>query len=225
MYSEKNREIKYKKIEAVLKDYLGKSVKNFRILDLGSGSGLIGDYFSNDNRVSYADISDYRLKKDGNFYNIISGDVECQDSSFDIIISNMVIEHTGNHEKHINEIKRLLKDGGIAYFGSPNRIFPIEPHYKIPFVHYFPNKINYLIVKYLSKYIRFEAPLENIDLPCYINLKKSINTRFEVKEYSSYILNNPNKFNSQVKIFSGWPVWLLKNIQFFFPTNIFILKK
>jgi SAM-dependent methyltransferase len=43
------------------------------------------------------------------------------DASFDAIFSHHVIEHVGDHEKHLAEAKRVLRPGGAFYVGTPNR--------------------------------------------------------------------------------------------------------
>ncbi|PSF38665.1 methyltransferase type 11 [Aphanothece hegewaldii CCALA 016] len=63
---------------------------------------------------------------------------EYQDKQFDVIFSNSVIEHVGNYENQqqmANEIQRV----GKRYFvQTPNRYFPIEPHFLFPFYQFFP---------------------------------------------------------------------------------------
>jgi ubiquinone/menaquinone biosynthesis C-methylase UbiE len=44
-----------------------------------------------------------------------------EDASFDAIFSHHVIEHVGDHEKHLQEAVRVLKPGGALYVGTPNR--------------------------------------------------------------------------------------------------------
>lgn len=60
------------------------------------------------------------------------------DKSIDIAFSNSVLEHVGGSEAqatYVSEIRRVAK----RYFVQvPNRDFPIEPHYLIPFMQYLP---------------------------------------------------------------------------------------
>lgn len=69
------------------------------------------------------------------------------DRSFDVVLSNSVIEHVGtfNDQKRMaNEIRRV----GKAYFvQTPNRYFPLEPHFLIPFFQFFPTNLKIYIAK------------------------------------------------------------------------------
>jgi hypothetical protein len=62
-------------------------------------------------------------------------------------VSNSVIEHLSDRESQesfANEIQRLAP----AYFvQTPNRRFPVEPHYLEPVIHWFPKRIQKLLVR------------------------------------------------------------------------------
>ena len=60
------------------------------------------------------------------------------DKSFDLVFSNSVIEHVGsfeNQQKFAAEIQRVGKSYWIQ---TPNKQFPIEPHFLFPFFQYLP---------------------------------------------------------------------------------------
>lgn len=86
-------------------------------------------------------------------FNYIVADA-CQlpflDSSFDIVYSNSVIEHlenANNQKKMAEEITRV----GIQYYvQTPNKFFPIEPHYLAPFIHWLPKTIQPILVRYTT---------------------------------------------------------------------------
>ena len=57
------------------------------------------------------------------------------DNSFDIAYSNAVIEHVGGREKQLAFLCELYRVGKRGYMTTPNRLFPIEVHTRIPFLH------------------------------------------------------------------------------------------
>jgi SAM-dependent methyltransferase len=65
-------------------------------------------------------------------------DLPFADQSFDLVFSNSVIEHLGTwarQKEFANEIRRA---GRNYYVQTPNRWFPIEPHYLTPGIHFVP---------------------------------------------------------------------------------------
>lgn len=79
---------------------------------------------------------------------------EFETDSFDLIFSNSVIEHLytwENQQKMADEIQRV----GKKYFvQTPNKYFPIEAHYALPFAQFWPKSLlrNILIHTPLSRF-------------------------------------------------------------------------
>ncbi len=217
----KNREEKARKIESVLEDYLKSELKGMKILDIGSGNGEVIEYFGKKNYSYSVDVLDQRKNKNSKvkFKLINSGKLPFKDNFFDIIITNHVIEHVKNQELHLAEIKRVLKNGGICYLATPNRLFPWETHYKLIFIHYLPLSRYHKILKTLGKYE------EDIYILTYPELKKLLRKYFEINEYTHKIIKYPEKFGFSVPIFRLLPLFLLKKINFMSQTNVFVLKK
>jgi ubiquinone/menaquinone biosynthesis C-methylase UbiE len=71
------------------------------------------------------------------------------DKAFDIAFSNSVIEHVGGFEEQklmADEMKRI---GKKIFLQTPNRYFPVEPHFLFPFFQFLPL---WLKVKLLMKF-------------------------------------------------------------------------
>lgn len=82
-----------------------------------------------------------------------------EDKKFDLVFSNSVIEHLytiENQRKMANEIQRV----GRKYFvQTPNKYFPVEAHYALPFAQYLPKKLLFFLLTKtkLSRLKRWEA--------------------------------------------------------------------
>jgi hypothetical protein len=72
------------------------------------------------------------------------------DKSFDIAYSNSVIEHLHtleNQKRFATEIRRVGKG---VFVQTPNRWFPIEPHFVTVFIHFLPTRIARKLLPFLS---------------------------------------------------------------------------
>jgi 2-polyprenyl-3-methyl-5-hydroxy-6-metoxy-1,4-benzoquinol methylase len=105
------------------------------ILDFGCGSGYGADILSDDAKtiqgVDYSKISvEYANKKYGSdsvkfsVFDVCSPDIVgvFGKKKFDLVISFDVIEHLDDYFAFLENIKKLLKKGGIAIIGCPNRL-------------------------------------------------------------------------------------------------------
>src|SRR4030042_2853106 len=138
------RLVKARKIELVLLDYLRSKEDRLagkNIIDVGCGSGQIAVYFSEYNHVSAFDVIDQispDIREKINFIKIENDLSSFPNSEFDIVILNHVLCQIKNKLELLIEINRLLKKNGICYISNPNRYYPVEPYYKIPFGIKFP---------------------------------------------------------------------------------------
>lgn len=114
-----------------------------RILDVGAGEGSALERFNATNPIVAVDLeTDERDWLQGENVTVQRADgtqLPFGDRSFPIVFSNSVIEHVpkGLQPAFAREIRRV----GERYFvQTPNRWFPIEPHYQMPFVHFLPER-------------------------------------------------------------------------------------
>lgn len=103
---------------------------NLKILDYGCGSGAhvkLWEKVFNEPDLYFCDISPVALDKLKEKYpqysenvSIINEDeTDFKDQQFDIIMSIEVMEHVLNLEAYLDEIYRLLKDGGLFIWTTP----------------------------------------------------------------------------------------------------------
>lgn len=135
------RRAKAEKIIAIL-TAAGRSLKPAdELLDLGCGSGEIAEHLATCSRVTCSDRLDQRTHGlDLPF--LRGGDLlPFPDASFDAVVSNHVIEHTGDPALHLQEIHRVLRPRGVVYLATPNRTWPWEFHARLPLLHYLPRRL------------------------------------------------------------------------------------
>lgn len=65
-------------------------------------------------------------------------DLPFPDQSFDVAFSNSVIEHLASTEAQRRFGSELRRVGRRYFLQTPNRLFPIEPHYLFPFFQFLP---------------------------------------------------------------------------------------
>ena len=124
-------------------------LKKAKVLDIGTGAGYIAQNIAKHvGEVTSVDVVDQRQTKKGfKFVQVKDESLSFDDESFDVVISNHVIEHVNDHKKHLSEVLRVLKPGGLIYLATPNRLWLFDPHYEVPFINWLPRKV---ATKYLK---------------------------------------------------------------------------
>ena len=116
------------------------------VLEIGTGTGVISAELARAAGPAGAAVSidtmDTRVDKEGYEFRVTSGvTLPFEDASFDVVVSNHVVEHVGDRadqQVHLDEIRRVLRPGGIGYLATPTRWALIEPHFKVPLLSWPP---------------------------------------------------------------------------------------
>lgn len=133
--------------------------RKLKVLDVGGRP----DYWQN---VGYANIESIELLNydAGEFDRQIPADAppsffsyrvadacnlsDIADQSVDFIHSNSVIEHVGDWTRMVAMAREAQRIGRAGWIQTPAWEFPIEPHYRLPFMHWFGRPMQSWLVYY-----------------------------------------------------------------------------
>ena len=125
-------------------------------------------------------------------------------NSFDVVVCVEVFEHAADHDKLLEEAKRVLKPNGIMHITAPNKWWPIEGHYQLPFLSYLPKKAADAYVRLFKK----GPSYENIYLfPTYSQFYQAVNKYFTIEDVTFKSVIDYKKYDIDKE--RGWIVkWL-----------------
>jgi len=157
------RMLKAQKIEALLSTLC--PVDGARVLEVGTGAGYIAAHFAQRvgprGQVQAVDVTDTRKVHQGyQFQRVDDTTLPFDHATFDICISNHVLEHVGDGRdqlQHLREIRRVLRPNGWLYLAVPNRWTLMEPHFRLPLLSWFPPKLGDLYVRAAGKGERYDC--------------------------------------------------------------------
>lgn len=108
---------------------------NVRILDLGCGDGEMVRAMRQRGYLAWG--SDLKVPENSEDVFFLPADpstgrVEAGDGSFDVVISNQVLEHAMDLPAIFREIRRILRPGGVSLHAFPSRWSLLEQHVSVP---------------------------------------------------------------------------------------------
>lgn len=152
--------------------------KPLRVLEIGTGSGGIAHWFATHAGmhcdVTAVDVCDNRQVFDGYTFQQVQGVLlPFADASFDVVVSNHVIEHVGDEQAqacHLAEIHRVMAPDGVGYLAVPNRWMLTEPHYQLKFLSWWPRSWRTPYLRLMGKGKLYDCePLEMKQLECMLD--------------------------------------------------------
>lgn len=188
-----------KRAVQLLLDHFNKKAK---LLDVGYSQGLTigytGQVFLNlegiDIDVKAKKTAQRRLKKLGlkTVLKIYDGKtLPYKDNSFDGVISNEVFEHVDNRQAFVRELQRVLKPGGKLIITTPNKLFPIECEFHLPFLSYLPKKLADAYIKLSGKGQSYDG----VNHPFHFEFIRELERYFSVKDITLDVLLHYKKYH------------------------------
>lgn len=163
--------LKYNRLK--IQQIFEKNIKFKNLLDVGTtpvfdeyNNILLHRFKKNINITSLSNLDCSSLKKNFTKIKFIKGDarkMKFKDNSFDTVYSSATIEHVGsrsNQKKFVKECYRVSRKD--VFITTPNKLYPIEFHTKIPFLHFLPSKIYRKILLFLG--FSFFSKEKNLNL-------------------------------------------------------------
>lgn len=232
MYDETSRRNKALRTVTMIEDFIP-NLRDKKCLVIGSSTGImssvVAEYF---NHVTGIDIDmdamkiarEKYSKRNIEYLEMDALNMKFPNAHFDVVICHHTYEHVYDSSILVKEIKRVMKDGGVCYFGAPNRLMIMESHYNLPFLSWLPRCAANWTVKLLRN-----EPLYYERMKTYWGLK-SLLKDFMIHDYTFKIFREPVKYHSldvakQYAILKNMPVWLMKLGKPFYPDYVWMLTK
>lgn len=153
-------------ILAIAKERIRKPLKELVVLDVGCGSGEYSFELEKYVKKVYG-VEPYwpkyqesmrakrKLKSKVIFYNELIENVKLKEK-VDLAVSLTTVEHMPQAERSFKVLLDMLNTGGIIYLTAPNKLWPIEQHYKLPFLSWLPLSFANIYVRSFGKSNTYE---------------------------------------------------------------------
>lgn len=199
MQDEESRRRKGRKVVAILEHFLGRSeLGGLRALDIGSSTGFMSDEIELAGAevigvdIDLPGLSRARERFSEHRLVVAAGEhLPFDRDRFDLAVFNHIYEHTLDPVAVMVEIRRILRPGGAVYLGLANRLFPIEPHFKLPFLTYLPPAAADRYVRLCRRGDRYH---ERLRTPSGL---RRLCGGFDIWDYTHAVLAQPSTFAAE----------------------------
>jgi SAM-dependent methyltransferase len=143
------RRRKARKIIAILEYHLGRpDLRDLVVLDVGCSLGFFTETALQHGAhaigidIDVPGVTTARRERDPGcaFLSAEGEALPFRDHSVDVVVFNHIYEHAVDPDEVMRQIRRVLKPDGVVYLGLGNRLGLIEPHYRLPFLSWLPQK-------------------------------------------------------------------------------------
>jgi len=193
-------------------------------LDVGCGAGFVAHYLQ---RLGWSvvalDIADQRTTSGFDFVVGRAEALPFPSETFSVVVSNQVIEHVVDAAAHLQELRRVLAPGGLAYVATPNRFAVLEPHYKLPFLSWLPRGLADAYVRLLRRAENYDVfPLSRGRL-----LEEAARAGLECDDVTPWMVAETAAVERSplARIGSALPDSVLRWLSYVSPTFVFVMRR
>jgi len=160
--------------------WLSKPPEDLDVLDLGSGYGdMAAELAKTCRHVTAIEPTTHLIETGQRTHaavdnlTIRAGGVEdvTEREAYDLIVLDNVYEHLPDHDLACRHISEALRPGGVVYVLTPNKVWPVEAHYRLPFLGWLPVR---LANPYLRLSRRGEDYTDASYAPTYWSLRREL---------------------------------------------------
>jgi SAM-dependent methyltransferase len=229
---ETSRAAKAAKIMAVLERACGPRLAQARCLDVGCARGLITRHLAERFAATVGvEFDAAAVRQAAPFASprlaFAVGDalrLPMPDEAVEVVICAQVYEHVRDAALLFEEIWRVLTPGGVCFFSGPNRLYPWEMHYRLPFIPWLPPRWADWIVRATRRGESFDVRLLTAGA-----LRRLV-ARFQVEDYTLEVLRQPEAYHcaeelGRLRWISRLPVGVLRALLPLTPNWNWVLRK
>jgi SAM-dependent methyltransferase len=238
LFEPAGRRQKAAKIVAVLQEHMSAALRQSTLLEVGSSTGIMTAVLAEAcARVVAFDLDVVALRAGAaslrdrpdllSRVSFLVGDgcrMPVADESVDIAVCNHVYEHVESAPALLDEIHRVLRPGGVCYFGVGTRHVIIEGHYKLPFLSWLPPPVADLYVKLRGRRLRYDVKLLS-----YRRLRRLVR-RFDIYDYTLAIIRQPKRYAAgdvlgHLPALFKLPLMVFRVARPLLPVHVWVLQK